>query len=465
MSTRTHDQHGAHNREFEHRDIPLLEHFHVSSGPVARIVAASLAAGLTVATVLVLVVFPGATESTITGSLLLGFGIGWAALGWLSSRFTDRPLSWTAVPAGAMTVAGAGLLALTPQDAAMRAAGWVWPAATLALAGYIWLSARRTIPRRGRWMVSSVAAVLAVISVGGVYEDVSVLRDQHAYAATGQTYEVDGRQLHLECRGQGSPTVVLFNGLGEVAASWSRIVAEVAPHARVCAYDRAGQGSSADAEHPQDGVEVAHDLHTLLAVAGEQGPYVLTGHSTGGTFAQVFAAEFPGEVAGMVLLDSSSPHQFDLPAYPGQYAAMRRGLAVLPTLNRFGIGRLLWAASPSHLDDPAAGEVASLSASAHAARSGRDELSMLPEVFAQAQALTTLGGRPLVVLTASESHDGTEGWPAAQDQLAALSTNSTHRIVDSTHVGLLEDPDPARASAQAITGVVDAVRASSHVSR
>jgi hypothetical protein len=103
--------------------------------------------------------------------------------------------------------------------------------------------------------------------------------------------------------------------------------------------------------------------------------------------------------------------------------------------------------------------VASLSASARAASSGRDEISMLPEVFKQAQALTTLDNRPLAVLTASESQDGTEGWSAAQDQLAALSTNTTHDVVDATHAGLLEDAGPARESAVAIQRVIDAVRA------
>ena len=53
-----------------------------------------------------------------------------------------------------------------------------------------------------------------------------------------------------------------------------------------------------------------------------------------------YAARYPEQVAGMVLLDSSSPEQLTrMPAYPGQYAVMRRGLALLPTLSRLGLGR------------------------------------------------------------------------------------------------------------------------------
>ena len=121
---------------------------------------------------------------------------------------------------------------------------------------------------------------------------------------------------------------MLSNGLGGISAGWARITGPVAATTRVCAYDRAGQGWSDDAASPQDGVQSAEDLHTLLAEAGEHGPYVLVGHSTGGTYAMTYAARYPEQVAGMVLLDSSSPEQFTrMPAFPGQYALMmRRGL-------------------------------------------------------------------------------------------------------------------------------------------
>ena len=129
----------------------------------------------------------------------------------------------------------------------------------------------------------------------------------------GQTFDIGGRSLHMTCAGNGSPTVVLLSGTGEMSASWARIVPEVASNTRVCAYDRAGQGWSDDAPHPQDGNEMAADLHQLLAVAGEHGPYLLAGHSLGGVYSLAFAAKYPDDVAGVALLDSSSPEQFALP--------------------------------------------------------------------------------------------------------------------------------------------------------
>jgi pimeloyl-ACP methyl ester carboxylesterase len=226
---------------------------------------------------------------------------------------------------------------------------------------------------------------------------------------------------------------------------------------RVCAYDRAGQGWSDDVKTPQDGATAARDLHALLAAAGETGPYVLVGHSTGGTYALNYAARYADQVAGMVLLDSSSPEQLTrMPDYAGQYALMRRGFALAPTLNRLGLGSLL--ATASHLPDPASDEVAAMSSTVRANRNARDELSVVLDVFAQAQALTTLDDRPLAVLTASESRQETTGWAGAQDQLARLSTDHVHRTVDSTHQGLVEDERPAAESVRAITEVVTAAR-------
>jgi len=192
-------------------------------------------------------------------------------------------------------------------------------------------------------------------------------------------------------------------------------------------------------------------------VAGEHGPYVLVGHSTGGTFALSFAARYPGQVAGMVLLDSSSPEQLTrMPAYPRQFSWMRRGYALMPTLSRLGVGQLV--PGISHLPASDAERVDAVTSAPQAYRSQRDELSVLPEVFAQAQALTTLGDRPLAVLTASATSTATDGWVGAQDQLAELSPNSVHRTIDSTHTGLLEDVSPAAQSVRAITDVVSSIR-------
>ena len=431
--------------------------------PASRTIAGSVVAGAATALGLTLGVFPGATESVTTGAVLIAFGIGWALLAVLSTRRTSQPQRWALVPAGAMATAGMLLWAFRPGNAALTTLNWVWPVAMTGLVAWMILQVKRHTAGYGRWALTAVVAVLGVASLGATYENIAAAHDGSSYPAPGRMIEVNGHRMHLDCHGHGSPTVVLFNGMGEVTASWSRITTVVSRTGRVCAFDRAGQGWSEDARRPQDGVTAAKDLHTLLSRAGEQGPFVLAGHSIGGTYAMTYAARYPAQVAGMVLLDSSSPEQFTrMSAYPGQYAALRRIYGLLPTLDRLGVGRAATAVAPSHLPAAAARQVRAVTVTAHGARNQRDEASMLHQIFGQAQALTSLHGQPLVVLTASASLDDKD-WAGAQDALAALSGNHLHEVVQSSHMGLLEDPTPAARSIRAIGSVVEAVRSGSPI--
>lgn len=432
--------------------------------PVGVVVTLAMLSGPVVALVLVLAVVAGAGEPVITGSALLGLAFGWALLAVLTTRLTSRPQRWAGVPAVAMAATGAVLLAARPSDEALTAAGWVWPATTVALAVWMVRAVRRALPDRSRWLLYPVIGALAVTAVGGLAENVAMARDQGRHPMPGALYDVGGHRLHLDCTGTGSPTVVLENGLGEISTLWSGVTAQVDRTTRICAYDRAGQGYSDDADHPQDGLALAADLHALLAAAGEPGPYVLAGHSSGGTLAITYAARYPADVTGLVLLDSSSPHQYtDQPAFPGTYALMRRLLPLLPTVARLGALRLAPASASTALTPDAAAQVQAFATSPRGAVNMRDEQSQLRDVFTQAQALTSFDPKPLAVVTARENADGTAGWTAAQDRMATLSTNSTHWTADTTHVGLLDDAAGAAHSVRAITAVVTAVRTGSPV--
>jgi len=429
-------------------------------GPVWRVVAASLMTGFTGALVLTLVVFAGAPEHVITGSALLAFACGWAMLAALSTRLTTQPQRWALAPAALMTVAGLALLVVRPGDRALNAAGWLWPPVGLALAVWTVVQLRRGLSGRVRWLLYPVVAALFVGSVGGMYETVALERDQRSYPAPGELYDVGDHRLHLNCSGSGSPTVVLANGLGESSLIWSRITADVSRTSRVCAYDRAGQGWSDDATGAQDGLAVAADLHGLLERAGENGPYVLVGHSAGGAYSMTYAAQYPDEVAGMVLLDSMSPYEFTvLPDFAAEYSMMRRGLGVLPSVARLGIAQVLPASMFSTLPEPQASQYRAFATSPRQMRNMRDEQSVYRDLFTQAQELTSLDGKPLVVVTVTESLRKTTGWSDAQNQLAALSSNSQHRIIDATHGGMLDDENTFGSSVVAIDDVIQSIRA------
>jgi len=134
----------------------------------------------------------------------------------------------------------------------------------------------------------------------------------HDAATLDAKVPVGGLSLHLVCKGTGSPAVVLESGLGSDIRAWSLVQPEVAKFTQVCAYDRAGRGSSGPPPRRHSNRQMAEELHGLLQAAEIPPPFVLVGHSMGGTNVQLFATHHASSVAGMVLLDSSpSPPPLD----------------------------------------------------------------------------------------------------------------------------------------------------------
>ena len=334
----------------------------------------------------------------------------------------------------------------------------MWP--VLLLASVVWVArrSRRALHHWSRSVVLyPVLALAALAAVGGGYEKVSEVRD--ASAMSGRLIDVGGHAMRISCTGSGSPTVVLEPGLGEsgaMMAGW--IQPAVATSTRVCVYDRPGRGWSEPPAHPQDAVANAADLHALLARAEVDGPYVLVGHSSGGAYVKVFAAQYPDQVAGMVLLDAQpSEAMTRLPGYPTMYAGLRRGMALAPSLARTGALRLFYKTALAGLPPAARDEVRVGWSRPSQYRSLRDELVALPQALIESQALTSIGDKPLIVVTAEK--DAMAGWLPLQEEMTGLSTNSVQRLLPgATHASLTEDDAESQASVQAVLDVVGAVR-------
>jgi pimeloyl-ACP methyl ester carboxylesterase len=426
-------------------------------GRLGRIVFGSLASGLLAAGVLAAMPFVPAEPNELTGAVLCGFAIGWATLAVLSVRFTDQPQRWAWAPASFMGLGGLALIAFgsSGQDV-LR---WAWPPAMLALSVWMMVRIRRDMGTRfGRWLLYPLVALLAVVSVGAGTETVQSVTSAKP-EMPGQLIDVGGHGLHLNCTGSGSPTVVLEPGAGMSSSTTGWITPAVAPDTRVCVYDRAGRGWSDPADTPQDATQIATDLHTLLQRANVPGPYVLAGHSFGGLYALTYAAQYPDEVSGMVLIDSTAPVSAPTPPKPsaGTYSPMGRLSALASNTARFGLMRLVVNLSGETLP-PASEEAerASLATSEHL-RSTLDEYLQGGNSAKEASALTTFNAKPLYVLTADVG--SSPGWMPKQDRLAALSTNSAHHVVEgAAHVDLLIDARAAAATSQAILDVVAAVR-------
>jgi pimeloyl-ACP methyl ester carboxylesterase len=426
-----------------------------ASGRIGLIVLGSIAAGLVSGLLFVLAVFDGGTEAQITGSALVALGAGFIILALASTRFTDQPQDWAFAPGVAAVAVGLVMLAASPGDDFFRLAGWVWPALLLLLVGWSYRGARRSLHNWSRRALLYPALfVLGLVAVGGVFETVAEATTSNP-APGGGTYLVDGHRLYLNCVGAGAPTVLLFNGLGERTPSWAWVQRPLASTTRVCVFDRAGQGWSGAAPGRQDGHELASDLHGLLTAARIPGPYVLAGHSTGGTYALNYAARYPQQVAGVALIDSATPYQFDLPDYPSFYSTFRRVMALFPSLARAGIARPTLGTGFATLPPDARDQLRTFAAAPRELRANRNEFLELPTVFEQAKALTSLGDKPLVVLSADR--DQQRGWASAQERLAQLSSNSVQRTAHgSTHSAVLEEEQFASITTRAIADVVRA---------
>jgi len=154
--------------------------------------------------------------------------------------------------------------------------------------------------------LTNIHTFVGLIVLGLLYQFVSTKLDREEYQSPGKLVSVGDHRLHINCSGTGNagPTIVLDSGLGMSSLDWSKVQPEIAKFARVCSYDRAGYGWSEEGKNPRTSERMVEELHTLLHNASVPTPYVLVGHSLGGTNMLLFAEKYPGEVAGLVLVDA-----------------------------------------------------------------------------------------------------------------------------------------------------------------
>jgi len=150
-----------------------------------------------------------------------------------------------------------------------------------------------------------LALLIDIARVGG--PEAWLARHRLVPLAPGQGDRVDlgGRSLYLDCRGEGTPTIVLEAGMGDGVAGWSPVHDGMAATTRTCAYDRAGRGSSDNRGH-HTVADATDDLRRLLQLAGESPPFIVIGHSLGEVDARVFADRHRADVVGLVLVDGFS---------------------------------------------------------------------------------------------------------------------------------------------------------------
>ncbi len=125
-----------------------------------------------------------------------------------------------------------------------------------------------------------------------------------AVLPAGQSISTPSATHSYVLSGTGNPTVIFETGLGDGKESWLPIYQQVGKFTQVFAYDRAGYGHSRSANSKRDGATIIRELRSSLKALQIQPPFVLVGHSIGGTYMELYARKYPDEVAGVVLVDA-----------------------------------------------------------------------------------------------------------------------------------------------------------------
>jgi len=331
----------------------------------------------------------------------------------------------------------------------------------------------------GRGLMGLLVLVVLAAVVGASYQALGNRADARRFPQQGKSVSLgpafDNLSLSIDCRGQGTPAVILDSGLGVPAVGWNPVQTEVAKFARVCSYDRAGYGWSGATTLPRTSKEIVKELHALLEAANEKGPYILVGHSFGGFNVRVYNGQYPNEVSAMVLADASHEDQ-EARMPPAVQAFMKKSAEQLkrqqmlaPLLIRLGVARF---AQRNQVESPGVSkefgqEMLYLRLQPKFIDAAASELDSFSESANEVRTAGNLGDKPLVVLTAGKMVPASqlpEGFPQKefsdfhevwvndlQVKESRLSTRSKRIMVpDSDHMIPFERPDTIVAAVREV---------------
>ena len=330
------------------------------------------------------------------------------------------------------------------------------------------------------------ATIVALAGYGASSQYLGTKFDQERYLPIGQMVDIGGYSLHmidsascdlmniydenLDEAHNSKFTVVMDAGFACNCLDWSLVQPEIARFARVITYDRAGYAWSDASPLERTSKNIVQELHTMLQVAQISGPYILVGHSFGGCNMQMYATQYPDEVAGLILVDSVHEDQVHILRPPAThyfqlltgavYLGAFRLVAKIPLVCDVMRQQIL--KFPEHVQEI----YYSQSMTNKYADTLREEAYFAPEDCRQLKELApSLADIPLIVISAGQpfmdleraQHFYTaeqiahvnEQWPILQVNLAKKSVRSTHIIAqESGHLIPVDQPEV----------IVDAVR-------
>jgi len=320
--------------------------------------------------------------------------------------------------------------------------------------------------------------IVVVGLFGAGFQAYATHRDEQRYPPPGQMVDVGDHRLHIDCRGEGSPMILLEAGGQLWSSGWRHIHNNLSEDHRVCAYDRSGLGWSDAGPVPYDAEHAVRELHTLLDNAGEARPFVFVGHSLGGMLARVYHLRYPDDLAGAVYIDSGEPEILiedfdavrDAPIRPcGLSCRGQIGLAYV------GVPRLVLA-NVDLLDDPALPPDAVAEFRALASRPQFLKTAFLIARYVPASSFQTLDAGhiddlPVLVVysgdygelvSEGETEEEMQRWRAAYLERWTYAVETSRDGVGPTaipganHITVIAERDPATLVAEEIRRFVDA---------
>ena len=312
--------------------------------------------------------------------------------------------------------------------------------------------------------------LVALILLGVAYQTIGTEQDKRTYAPRGQLYTVNGHQMHIVCKGEGRPAVILQAGGAAESTWWYWVQNQLAEHTRVCAYDRPGHGWSEPTTDPRNPAALASELHALLDEAGVAAPYVMAGHSFGAVWTRVYAAQYPEQVEGIVLVDSMILDKFDNRDDYNLWKVTNDAIhVVLWGMYRTGVWRLL--ATSGALDIGLPPDIAREASALQLPNAvfDADYVEQSGGMWALLQdsaAAEDLGDLPMMVLWASLSDTARELLAPNREEIADYSTNSATRYIEGANHGtLLGTERYARQVSDAILDVIQAAQTGQPLSK
>lgn len=298
----------------------------------------------------------------------------------------------------------------------------------------------------GKLLFGLVILFFGLVAIGVIRESITRANYLTEFPAPGKMVTINSHAIHLNCIGSGSPTVVFESDLDQYGSLiWLHVQEEIGKSTRACSYDRAGILWSEPGPLPRDGETIATELKTVLETAGEQGPYLLVGHAMGGAYIRIFAGQYPDDIYGMVLLESSHPDM--LTRLEGSLDSeipdntIRPLILLLSHLGSPGRYKSNPYHLPSEINDPVQAFLPESS------MAWFDETVESATSLAQAGQYDYLGDFPLIVIASARpsyienGQELHEAWLGLQEELLLLSDNSVMIAEEVGHYPQIQSPN------------------------